>query len=109
VALGARGQSTGGGAHVCAVLASRQVTCWGENGHGQLGTGDIVPSMWPSLALAFGEDFIPERLVLGDDHSCATSADGAVTCWGSNQHGQLGVDGGDLLSPTVIALPWRAP
>ena len=103
VAVGARGQSTGGGAHACALLASGQVTCWGENGHGQLGTGDTAPLMRPSAAIAFGEDFVPDRLVLGDDHSCATSADGAVRCWGSNEQGQLGVEGaGDLLSPTAL-------
>ena len=55
VALGARGQSAGGGAHACAVLATRQVTCWGENDAGQLGTGDTVPLMTPSAALAFGD------------------------------------------------------
>jgi alpha-tubulin suppressor-like RCC1 family protein len=111
VALGARGQSTGGGAHVCALLASRQVTCWGENDDGQLGTGDTVPLMTPSAALAFGADFIPDSLVLGDHHSCAISADGAAACWGSNREGQLGVDGTDdrRLSPTPIAMPWRTP
>ena len=107
VALGARGLSSGGGAHVCARLASGQVTCWGENDLGQLGTGDTVPLMTPSAALALGEDFIPDRLVLGDHHSCATSRDRAVRCWGSNRDGQLGVEvaADRLLLPTAIALP----
>jgi alpha-tubulin suppressor-like RCC1 family protein len=44
--------------------------------------------------------------VLGNEHSCATSADGAVRCWGSNRDGQLGVEGtGDSLSPIAIAPP----
>ncbi|HXU03943.1 MAG TPA: hypothetical protein VN903_23435, partial [Polyangia bacterium] len=107
VAVGARGQSAGGGAHACALLASREVTCWGENDSGQLGTGDTVSLLAPSAALAFGEEFIPERLMLGRDHSCATSADGSVRCWGSNRDGQLGVDvtSDRVLSPTAIALP----
>lgn len=111
VALGARGQSAGGGAHVCALLATRQVTCWGENDAGQLGTGDTVPLMTPSAALAFGDRFVPDRLALGADHSCATSGDGAVRCWGSNRQGQLGVETPDdrLLLPTAIALPFRTP
>jgi alpha-tubulin suppressor-like RCC1 family protein len=111
VALGARGQSTGGGAHACALLASGQVTCWGENDDGQLGTGDTASLMTPSAALAFAADFVPDRLVLGDAHSCATSADGAIACWGSNQQGQLGAAASvdRLLSPTAIALPRRMP
>ena len=106
VALGARGESAGAGAHACALLASGQVMCWGENGSGQLGTGDTVSLTTPSAPLAFGDDFIPGTLVLGNEHSCATSADGAVRCWGSNRDGQLGVEGtGDSLSPIAIALP----
>jgi alpha-tubulin suppressor-like RCC1 family protein len=47
-------------------------------------------------------------LALGADHSCATSGDGAVRCWGSNRQGQLGVETPDdrLLLPTAIALPF---
>ena len=107
VAIGARGQSTGGGAHACALVASGQVTCWGENDAGQLGTGDTIALMVPSAALAFGARFVPGRLVLGNDHSCATSGDGAAWCWGSNRQGQLGVDvpGDRSLRPTAIALP----
>jgi alpha-tubulin suppressor-like RCC1 family protein len=108
LALGARGQSMGGGAHVCALLASRRVTCWGENDDGQLGTGDVLPRTTPSAALAFAADFVPDRLVLGDAHSCAISTDGAVACWGSNHRGQLDADvaAERLSSPTAIALPW---
>jgi alpha-tubulin suppressor-like RCC1 family protein len=28
-----------GGRHTCAIMASRQVQCWGENEYGQLGDG----------------------------------------------------------------------
>ena len=109
VALGARGMSPVGGAHVCARLAPGDVTCWGENAAGQLGTGDTTPLLTPSPPLALGDDFVPDRLVLGDEHSCAISTASAVKCWGSNQHGQLGpqVTGDRLLRPTAIALTAR--
>jgi alpha-tubulin suppressor-like RCC1 family protein len=63
--------------------------------------------MAPSAALAFDARFVPGRLVLGNDHSCATSGDGAAWCWGSNRQGQLGADvpGDRSLRPIAIALP----
>jgi alpha-tubulin suppressor-like RCC1 family protein len=84
VAIGARRE------HTCARLESGEVTCWGANTHGQLGTGDTMQRSSPSGPLVFGDGFIPERLVLGDEHSCAIAADRRVKCWGSNQQGQLG-------------------
>ena len=64
----------------------------GRNGSGQLGTGDTTPLLTPSAPLAFpdGAGFVPHELVLGNEHTCATSADGRIKCWGDNQQGQLG-------------------
>ena len=86
--------------HACAVLATGQVTCWGVNTFGQLGTGDTTNRLAPSDALVFPSDFRPAQLVLGDDHACALSADRRIKCWGSNQEGQLGSPAaGDRYAP----------
>ena len=35
-------QVSAGGSHVCAVMASGTLRCWGSNDYGQLGYGDIL-------------------------------------------------------------------
>jgi alpha-tubulin suppressor-like RCC1 family protein len=100
VAIAARGQVEGGGAHACALLATGAMTCWGENAFGQLGTGDTAPALSPSPPLVFPDAFVPQKLVLGNQHTCAISADARVKCWGSDQEGQLGPDAaGDRHAP----------
>ena len=100
VTVGARGLEDGAGAHACALLAPGSVSCWGGNDAGQLGTGDTTPRLRPSPPLVFPDDFAPNRLVLGDEHTCALAADDRIKCWGSNRHGQLGPDAaGDRFAP----------
>jgi alpha-tubulin suppressor-like RCC1 family protein len=99
-AVAARGQGEGGGAHACSLLETGDLLCWGDNGFGQLGTGDTTSLLSPSAPLAFPDAFAPKTLVLGNQHTCAISADARVKCWGSNQQGQLGPDAtGDLHAP----------
>ena len=111
VAVAMRGESDdGGGAHACALLATGAVSCWGENGFGQLGTGDTTPLSTPSPPLVFPDGFATAKLVLGNYHTCAISGDDRIKCWGSNQLGQLGPGvTGDVHAPgDDLALRGRA-
>ena len=75
------------GDHTCAVRASGDVVCWGQNGQSQCG-GDAPPVAAraypvPTLSTAVAVD-------VGVEHSCAVLSSGGVRCWGSNTHGRLG-------------------
>lgn len=75
--------------HTCARRASGGVVCWGFNNSGELGIGTrgnilhFVPVAARGLTDAV-------ELALGDRHTCARRASGAVVCWGRDLQGQLG-------------------
>lgn len=75
-----------GGAHTCALLRDRTVSCWGRNG-GALGDGATAdratPRVVPMLA-----DVV--EIAGGGSHTCARLASGDLRCWGVNAFGQLG-------------------
>ena len=75
------------------------VTCWGHNGHGQLGDGTVtmhsdepvdVVGLTGAVALASG----PAR-------TCALLSSGRIKCWGSNVLGGLG-DGTNIGSAEPV-------
>lgn len=80
--------------HVCAVLRSGTLWCWGNNYEGQLGQGDaftaessgIRPSPAPRQV---GTDSDWESVSTGDGHTCAMRSDGTLWCWGRNSNAQL--------------------
>jgi alpha-tubulin suppressor-like RCC1 family protein len=89
--------------HTCALLDGGSVKCWGENGSGQLGLGDITPrgdnsgEMGDSLpAVNLGDGAITVALAAGIFHTCGLLNDGSVKCWGGNGDGVLGL--GDMIS-----------
>ncbi|MCL4826738.1 MAG: hypothetical protein KJZ95_05180 [Caldilinea sp.] len=73
----------------CALLADGSVRCWGQNGAGQLGRGN-VPGDHTTPAPVVGLAGRAVSLAAGDDHMCAVIEGGAAQCWGYNAYGQLG-------------------
>lgn len=67
---------TAGSSHACAILLTGKVQCWGSNGDGQLGVGDLedVGAEPSRIAQTVG----PIRLA---DHALSISAGGFHTCW----------------------------
>ena len=92
----------GGFAHSCAVNSSGGVKCWGNNTWGQLGNGSSLAQLVPVNVL--GLPGPASGLTAGAIHTCVTSREGGVQCWGANQFGGLG-DGTtiDRLAPVHVA------
>ena len=69
--------------HSCATL-SNQLTCWGSNYRGQLGTGNTTNASTPQPIRA-------AHLASGTRHTCAIDATtNGMFCFGDNEGGQLG-------------------
>ncbi|MEO8796984.1 MAG: hypothetical protein ABI551_03790, partial [Polyangiaceae bacterium] len=94
--------------HTCAVLEDRTVACWGYNAEGSCGvpppaggtTYTQAPIVVPGISNA-------AHVASGSYHSCVTTTDGALWCWGYNYQGSIGVagDGGYVVAPVQIAMP----
>jgi hypothetical protein len=74
--------------HTCAMLATGDVQCWGDNLLDQLGR-DTPGSSTTPLAIA-GANPNAIAIAAGPVHTCIVSADHHVTCWGNGESGQLG-------------------
>jgi len=78
-----------GGSHACALRTDSTVVCGGANWYGNLGTGELGTAIsWVPQEVLGIDDAID--LTLGFAHTCAVHATGEVSCWGRNEHGQLG-------------------
>jgi alpha-tubulin suppressor-like RCC1 family protein len=84
-------------------LARGVPVCWGENEHGNLGTGDTTAR---SSATLVPGGYLFDTLALGENHTCGLEhGTGRVLCWGLGASGQLGQ--GDTTShatPVVVSL-----
>lgn len=94
-----------GGFHNCALLGDGTVSCWGQDGMGELGDGNpgdyaIAPAAVTGITAANPAT----ALAAGEFHTCALLTDDTVKCWGANGSGQLG-DGttDDRSVPTAVA------
>ena len=102
--------------HSCAIVASREARCWGENDEGQLG-GSVAPPTdhrTPvSVSAVNGGDPLQgvRQLTAGVNHTCARVTGGEVRCWGADDEGQLGNGGGgpSAAPVKVLAVAGAAP
>lgn len=87
--------------HVCALLDTGHVACWGDNGYAQLGRGTLGGSHLPPTAsnqlVQYYTGAILDGVVAIDAHprgyfTCALRSSGEVVCWGDNRELQCGAD-----------------
>jgi alpha-tubulin suppressor-like RCC1 family protein len=74
--------------HVCALLKTGKVECWGDDEFGDLGDGKSferspIPVAVSGITTATG-------LAAGYFDTCAVLSSGGVDCWGDNTYGELG-------------------
>ncbi|WP_232469031.1 hypothetical protein [Bdellovibrio bacteriovorus] len=89
----------------CAVTLSTQVKCWGFNRYGELGNGQVA-DFYRSVALTVG-NFTDtyQQLATGLFSTCALRTNKTVSCWGSNDDGQLGTGTRNNLVRPSYTLP----
>jgi alpha-tubulin suppressor-like RCC1 family protein len=82
-----------GGAHACAVETGGAAWCWGRAEDGQIGEpglpgpGVAPVRVWSGNGTPLGA---VASVAAGNVHSCASTSDGRVSCWGAGVDGQLG-------------------
>jgi alpha-tubulin suppressor-like RCC1 family protein len=89
----------------CGLTEAGDIYCWGDNGNGQLGQGDLVghpegvtctgrPCSKVPVAVKAAADERGElkfsSLSRGEGTACAVAVDGKLFCWGDGQTGKLG-------------------
>lgn len=98
-----------GFSHSCALLQRGTVRCWGNGAYGQLGYGNVENIGDDEEPLEAGDvslDGLATAISAGAGHTCALLNGGSVRCWGSGEHGRLGMgdteDIGDNELPSDI-------
>jgi alpha-tubulin suppressor-like RCC1 family protein len=99
--------------HTCAVRSDQTAACWGWNRFGQVGDGTIA-----DVGVIFDPGFNTPQTVVGlhdaasittgDSHTCALETSGRVSCWGNNDHGQIG-NGTFSATPDPSGIPTPQP
>ena len=81
---------TTGNGHVCALHATGEISCWGSNFAGELGTETSIANDVSATPLKVKGITDATAVATGGYHTCAVHESGYVTCWGWDDNGQLG-------------------
>lgn len=99
-------QVSAGAAHTCVRTTDGGVKCWGDNRYGQLGVGaaNAMPSAMarPVMIGTRALDHVTS-IASGNFHTCALREDGAVFCWGRDDHGELGTAAAATMPAMCVA------
>jgi len=85
--------------HICALLSTGEVKCWGRNVDGQLGDVSYVNKEYPIYVCDSNYDCQDnneyrlnniKKIIAGYHHTCALNNFNEVYCWGANAYGELG-------------------
>jgi cysteine-rich repeat protein len=93
-----------GDSFACALLSDQRLKCWGANGSGELGLGDVLArgdapgELGPNLKETLGG---VTAFAVGRRHACAVS-NSETWCWGDNSKYALGTAS---LSPLFSRVP----
>lgn len=79
-----------GDGHACVLTGLGRAACWGNDSHGERGVGVTSGSSVAIPAEVSGLEGDVTAIAVGGRHTCALTTTG-IRCWGSNDHGQLGV------------------
>ena len=97
--------------HTCALDDDGAAWCWGAGDTGQLARTDTQTSCWSGASYPCAPDPAPIEsdlrfrvLAAGYDHTCGITTDGALYCWGDNDHGELGRSGGSQTEPVRVTI-----
>jgi alpha-tubulin suppressor-like RCC1 family protein len=77
-----------GWVHTCALTASGEVWCWGDNRSGQLGDGSFIDRFTPAHVSGLAN---ASAIATGSAFTCATVGNEPY-CWGENSDDQMGQD-----------------
>lgn len=88
--------------YTCAI-GDGQLVCWGINTYGQLGDNTTISRGIPTPVAASIVDWV--GVAAGEHHTCATSTNFGVHCWGRNARGELGPNAvGDSTIPLAVSM-----
>ena len=88
------------GEHSCAVHATGEVSCWGDNWEGEFGNGESGPGIQSAVPVKASGVADAVAVASGYNHTCALREGGKVSCWGNNEFGQVG-NGVDFVSEAL--------
>lgn len=93
-----------GNLHSCTVTAEGGVKCWGNNDSGQLGSGSFYNAVQLDSAVTVNGLNDVVAVSAGGNHSCAITSLGALSCWGGNSSGELGIGSTDDSNIPVVVI-----